>query len=568
MKRQRMFSKGRSMRFAILAMTLATLLGVNSYSPLAASPWKISSVALPGASGVSNNVAFAFDRYVLIAPYAPSNPVEDTLDRSQLDNCFLHLIDTKKPSEGAAKVKLAASDSKDSQGKVVYYPSRVWFDPDSSTVFIRGTRFEERDGGLEEIEVLAYLKLNLDNDGKPVFDSNVVIIDIRGVDSDHCSDAPLDFALAHKGGLLLFTNGASIFSYDLGQGYVYEVDIVPPQYFNEDSKITYLDIDKATDTLIVCWNKKEKGEGEVVKTTSQLSFYGIDTDGTLPLKKRANAQNFAEGTYLTAGSTVAVTPTSVSAKDGTDQLVPNNAYFITNDGSLCQVDFDSEEIPVNVKQLRKFDELAQPDSVDGSPRIVKYDAAKRVIGVVKQGFTAQIRRPTNGRPGRPGSIVRALNAYNAVEQPVVALVKLGKKNKIVSSRVFVDDFKGEEGLSNFVYGGDSQWLVSTHSGKLYSLSLSNDVAETQMQMMAEIGSRIDYIDYFSVRGSLVAISSFESDHEGASIRSPGSLVVAKMGDSIKQSQSLGAMILQAIGSQGSALAAATPSIRRPCNVKR
>jgi hypothetical protein len=138
----------------------------------------------------------------------------------------------------------------------------------------------------------------------------------------------------------------------------------------------------------------------------------------------------------------------------------------------------------------------------------------------------------------------------------------------VSSKVFVDDFKGETGLSNFVYGGDAQWLVSTHSGKLYSLSLSNDVAETDAEMMAEIGLRIDYIDYFAVRGSVVAISSFESDLEGVSITSPGSLVVAKMGDTAKQSQSLGAMIMQAIGSQGSALAAATPSIRRPCNVKR
>jgi hypothetical protein len=567
MKRQRLFSKGRSMRFAILAMTLATLLGVNSYTPHAATPWKISSVEMPGASGVSNNVAFAFDRYVLIAPYAPSKPVEDNLDRSQLDNCFLHLIDTKKPSEGAAKVRLAASDSKGSEGKVVYYPSRVWFDPDSSTVFVRGTRYEEKDGELEEIEVLAYLKLNLDDNEKPVFDTSVVIIDIKGVDSDHCSDAPLDFALAHKGGLLLFTNGASIFSYDIGQGYVYKVDIVPPKYFNEDSKISYLDIDKATDTLVVCWNSKEKGEGDVVVTSSHLSFYGIDSDGTLPLKKRADAQNFADGTYLTAGSTVAVTSTSVSAKDGAEQLVRNNAYFVTNDGSLCQVDFDGDEVPANVKQLRKFDELAQPGSVDGSARVVKYDASKRVIGIVKQGFTAQIKRPSNGRPGRP-SIVRALNAYNPVEQPAFVLVKLGKKNKIVSSQVYVDGFKDEVGLSNFVYGDGSQWLVSTHSGKLFSLGLSNDPAETQIQMLAEIGSRIDYIDYFAARGSVVAISSFESDKEGVNITSPGSLVVAKMGDTVKQSQSVGAMILQAVGSQGSALASATPSIRRPCNVKR
>jgi hypothetical protein len=572
MKRQRLFSKNRRTKLAILAITLATLLGVNTYSPLAATPWKVASVDLPGASGVSNNVALAYDRYVMIAPYASSKAVEDNHDLSQLDNCYVYLIDTKKPSEGPQRVKLAANDSTDSLGKVVFYPSRVLFDSDSSTVFVRGTRYEERDGELIEVEALAYLRLNLDDNGKPVFSSTVVVIDIKGSNSDQCSDAPLDFALAHKGSLLLFTNGASIFSYNIGQGYVYKVDIVPSESFNEDSKISYLDIDKATDTLIVCWNKKEKGEDGAVKTASQLSFYAIYTDGTLGLKKRALAHNFVDGTALTAGSTVAVTSTLVSTKDHGDQLVADNAYFVTNDGSLCQIDLGGDDIPENVKQLRKFEELAQPDSVDGSPRIVKYDAAKRVIGIVKKGFTAEIRRPSNGRPGRRGSIVRALGVYNPVEQPAFALVKLGKKNKIISSQVFVDGFKNEDGLSNFVYGDDSQWLVSTHSGKLFSLSLSNDPADTQIRMLAEIGSRIDYIEYFGTRGSVIAISSFESDEEGVSIKSPGSLVVARMGDLVSQSQSFSAMVLQGAGAHDSVLATAAPSIRkssirRPCNVK-
>lgn len=563
MKRQLSTRKSRSIRLTVLAVTVAALLAANSYSPLAATPWKISSVELAGVSGVNNNLAFAFDRYVLIAPYAPSKPVEDNLDPSQLDNSFINLIDTKKPSDGLVKQKLA-----DAQGKTVYYPSRLLFDPDSSTVFVRGTRFEEKEGLLEEIEVLAYLHVNLDDNGKPIFDPNVIIIDIKGVDSDHCSDAPVDFALAHKGGLLLFTNGASIFSYNIGQGYVYKVDIVPPNYFNENSSISYLDIDKATDTLIVCWNRKEKGEGDVVKTSSELSFYAIDSDGTLPLKKRAYAYSFVEGTSLTAGSSVAITSTPSKDQDHPDQLVPDNAYFVTNDGSLCQIDFSDSAISASVKQLRKFDDLAASGPDDASPRILKYDPAKRVIGIVKQGFTAQIRRPSNGRRGRPGSIARALNTYSPVEQPAFALVKLGKKNKIVSSQVFVDAFKDEIGLSNFVYGNDSQWLVSAHSGKLFSLGLSNDPAETDIQMLAEIGSRIDRIDYFGIRGSVVAISSFESDVEGVNITSPGSLVVARMGDPVNQGQSYGGIVLQALTSPVSTLAAATPSIRRPCNIKR
>ena len=561
MKRHKLIGKSRIMRIAAIAITLASLLGAGSYTPLAATSWKVASVELPGVTGMNNNVAFAYDRYVLIAPYAPSKPVEDNDDVSQLDNCFLYLIDTKKPSEGAQKVKLTANDVADSQGKIVYYPSRVLFDADTSTVFVRGTRFEVKDGILEEIEVLAYLRLNLDDNGKPVFASNVVTIDIKGVGSDHCSDAPMDFALSQEGRLLLFTNGASIFSYNIGQGYVYKVDIVPEPNFNADSRISYLDVDKATNTLVVCWNKKEHGEGDDVKIASQLSFYGIDKDGTLPFITRIYEANLA-GTALTAGSTVAIT----STKDHSDQIVRDNAYFVTNDGSLWQVDIQELSKTVNIKQLRTFAELAQSGSGEGSPRILKFDAAKRVIGIVNQGFTAQIRRPSNGRPGSRASIVRALGTSKAVEQPAFALVKFGKKNKIVSGEVFVDDFSNEVGLSNFVYRNDSQWLVSTHSGKLFSVGLSEGAGEDGIQLLGELGSRIDYIDYFGDRGSVVAISSFEADEDGSRITSPGSLVVARMGDSI--GPAFGAMIMQALKSSGSVVASVAPSIRRPCNIKR
>src|SRR5215216_933089 len=177
------FSKSRSKRITVLVISLAILMVASTYSPLAATPWKISSVELAGATGVTNNVAFAYDRYVLIAPYAPTNPVEDNNDVKQLNNCFMYLIDTKKPAEGVQSFELKSYDATDTQRKTVYYPSKVLFDPDSSTVYVRGTRFEEKDGELQEIEVLAYTRLNLDDNGKPIFGSNMVIIDIKGVDS-------------------------------------------------------------------------------------------------------------------------------------------------------------------------------------------------------------------------------------------------------------------------------------------------------------------------------------------------------------------------------------------------
>jgi len=50
-----------------------------------------------------------------------------------------------------------------------------------------------------------------------------------------------------------------------------------------------------------------------------------------------------------------------------------------------------------------------------------------VIGVVKPGFTVQISRPTNGRRGR---ISRPTNLHITSETPVLAMARLGKKNKL------------------------------------------------------------------------------------------------------------------------------------------
>jgi hypothetical protein len=248
-------------------------------------------------------------------------------------------------------------------------------------------------------------------------------------------------------------------------------------------------------------------------------------------------------------------------------MAPVNAYFVTSDGSLCQMEFNDQEVRADIKQLRKFNELSQGGAEEGSPRIVKYDAANRVIGIVKQGFTAQIKRPSNGTPGRGrGSIVRALNAYNPVEEPAFALVKFGKKNKIASGQVYSEVFKNEDGLSNFVYGRDTQWLISTRTGKLFSVGLTDDSAENRIRLQAEIGPRIDRIDYVDTRGSVVAISSYEADVDGAGIAAPGSVVIAKMGDPV--SQSLNARFLEALKSPDLILGAVTPSIRRPCNIKR
>src|SRR6185503_3203580 len=97
------------------------------------------------------------------------------------------------------------------------------------------------------------------------------------------------------------------------------------------------------------------------------------------------------------GSRIAITAT----KDDKNNTISEFAYFVTNDGTLCQIDLDPRtNVSPSVKQLQKFDAFAQESAEDASPRNVKVDSSKRVVGIVKQGFTAQISRPSNGKRGR------------------------------------------------------------------------------------------------------------------------------------------------------------------------
>jgi hypothetical protein len=557
-----MFRKNKSVRLSVLLLALAAMVAMPSNSSLASAGWKVSSVPLAGVNGGSNNVAFAFDRYVLVAPYAPLNPIDEKAGLELLDNHFLYLVDTKKPSDGALPISIEGFDPTGSGSKTVFYPTRVLFDPASRIVYVRGTRFEKRDDGYEGIQVIAYLHLNLDDNNKPVVTSRAVVFDIKGVGSEeHCGDAPIDFALGQNGKLLVFTNGASIFTYNVDEGYVYKVTIVTPQEFSEDSQIKYLDIDEASDVVTVCWNSQVKG-ADGIKSSSELSFYHLDPDGTLSLIKRIPREQFPENTSLIAGSGVAITTTG-------DKADPEFAYFVTSDGSLYQADLTPGGSFASMRQMLVIGELAQGDSADASPRAIKFDPAKRVIGIVKQGFTAQIRRPATGRPGRPGNLIRSLSTFTPVEPPAFALVKLGKKNKVVSSNVFVNNFSAEEGLTNFVPGKDGQWMISTHSGNLYSVANAEDPQHANLDLMTQLGPRTDQIAFCSTRSSVVAINSFEPDASSNQIMSPGSIIIAKTSDAAAQ---IARATLSSAGATPHGVIARkiVPdlSIRRPCNDRR
>lgn len=550
-----LFSTMRSMRIVVVFLALLLAYGAVSYSPRAATPTDLYSVDLGGVTGATNNTILAYGRYVLIAPFWPSTGIAENgdLDLSLLDNDSLYVIDTKKPNAPLISKKLTGWNSKLGEPETVYFPTRIVFDPNTKNVYVRGTRFEEQDGQVTPIDVIAYVRVDLDDKGKAVFDTNVVPIDIQGVSSaPYTSEAPLDFALGANGDVLVFANGASIFSFNLAEGYLNRANIVDESEYSTNNSISFLDVDSATNIVSVCENQKWVGKDNVARVSSQISFYRLGARGTFELLKRTEPGFSPDGTALADGSNITI----VSDADS------EFALFVTNDGSLCTVDLSGDGVPAMVKRLYSFPELALSSITDPNPLLVQYDSTKRVIGMVKPGFTAQISRPSNGKPGR---ISRPSNLHIASETPVLAMARLSKRNKVISASSFAQEFKDEGGLSNFVSGENSQWLISTYSGKLYSVGIADDLQDSKLQLVGLIGSRVDRIDYYADRTSVVAISSFTLDEGGIRMAFSGSLVVGKLSDSQGQS---GGAILQALLPTASALGRPVPSIRRPSNIRR
>jgi hypothetical protein len=552
MKKSGLFTRIREMRILVVLLVLLLVYGTATYSLRAANPIQVYSINLGGVTGATNNTVLAYGRYILIAPFWPSKGVATNgdLDLTTLDNRFLYVIDTRKPNNDPLSQDLTSAVSQKGIAKTIYFPTKVVFDAPSSTVYVRGTRFDETDDGVTPIDVIASVHMNLDDKGKPVFD-NVVPIDIKGVSGGYATDAPQDFALGANGHLMVFTNGASIFSYDLSQGYLNELKIVPAKEYGADYTISFLDVDPTTNVVSVCWNKKVVNAHGDSSVSSQLSFYQLGSGGAFSPLKQVASDQFPNASALSGGSNIAI----VSDNDS------EFAIFVRSDGALCSIDLEGDGVVGSVKQLGTFTQLAQSSSADASRLLVQYDTTTRTIGIVKPGFTIQISRPTNGKKGR---ISRPTN-MQTLGVPVLAMAKLSKKNKVTSVNVFTHEFDGEGGLSNFVSWQGSQWLISTYSGKLFSAGIPTDLQNSKLQFVGPIGSRVERIDYYGDRDSIVAIESFTLEDDGLQLASPGAVVVGKVLD--LQSQPNGTVV-QALLPTASMLGKRVPAIRRPCNIKR
>ena len=536
----------QSLKIVFAVLLFLTGVAIPSYSGLKGNALKVQSVEMGGLRA-GNTVAFAYERFALVAPREPSIEVDEKTTPSELDNNLLYIVDTKNPKGDPESVSLGNC----------YYPTTVLFDPNSEIAFIRGTAIEDAGNGFfTSHEVIAYLKLHLRDDGKPDADSPITIISIPGRDGEGTTpDAPGDLVLSPDGNYLLFSNGVRLFSFNRVAGYVYQFDIISSKDYGPDSYISFAGFDDVTKTLVVSHNLIDRDQTH----RTALRFYKLETEnGVLPSLKFIEVPEFPSGVYLPEESNVAILPDDAGQAE--------SAFFVTSDGELCEVDLgrdsDNGSLFGRIKQMARFDDLSEGDDGAG-PRIVRIDPATRTVWAYRPGgVVLNIRRPVFNRPTKEGGIRRPV-FVRSQESPVLVLAQLNsKRNKVTRVSVLNEMFSEDVSLSGLILQEGGVGVVSTYAGRVFSTAFASSSDEPDIGTIGEIGSRVDYVTYNAARESFVAISSSE-DQEGDGPSEPSALIVAAKKE--PRSAPVAALIASR---RFSPLGGVITSIRRPCNLGR
>lgn len=535
-------------RSGFLAFLVLVGLISPSYSWVDKSAFQAEATEVPGLAD-TNNVQFAFGRFIITAPYAPTTPITTDTSLADLDNKWLYVFDAKRVNSEPSKYDLGDC----------YYPTRVFFDEESSNVFIRCTQvIEKANGDLETRAVIKYLHLNLGENGKPLFGSSAQIIPIPGVGTEFADDAPNDLLIDKD--IFLFTNGASIFTFSLLKGIIYRVDFISPKDFDlYQNAITYFGLDKNSDTVTIVTNKKEQSEDQTWKHSSELYFYKVNSDGTIDQLNRVKPDSFPEGVSLPAGSHVAINWDGELKDEGF-------AYFVGSDGNLYQATwYKGNEVFGSLERLASFEALRQENGENLSSVNTYFNKDSKTFEILKNGFTSYIHRPLNGSGGgRIGKIHRPLNLRLSVGTSAFALAQVGKKNKVVNQTVFTDAFADQGGLLNLFSDDQGNRYLSTYSGNIYELRNAQEVNSASVNLLGRLGERLGSVTYFAAREDFVATNSLEADASGDAILAPGSLLLAKRTVANNLLGFLNWLPQRSPFAQP--LAFGIGSIRRPCNL--
>lgn len=467
---------------------------------------KVKGVELKGVNGSLNNRASAFGRYEFIAPYAPSISADEDheFDLSELDNNVVYLIDSKKPDKDPIRLPLGNC----------YFPTRITYDEARGYLFVRGTEYRIEEDSEIEREVVARLRVSLDDDGKPYMLEQPVSIAVTDDDVDSVTPSSYEMFPAHEGELLILNDGYSIYSNNVIDGAKY-----PVRFGN---RITYLDYDETSHTIVAGFTRREESEEGEVSYSTELFFYRLNRSGIVDLIRRVPRENFPAGAALMEGSTVALSVNPENQK-------PDFGFFIGSDGSLCQVDLrDEAGLDITrgtVDVMATVPELAVGEAEAISGREISFDRSKRMLYVVKKGVEWDIRRPSFARKGRPGRIRRP-SFVRKSESPAIVVIQLNKRNKVVAIRVMAEEFIGKEGLSNLVFESASEGFIVAQTGELYSLR-SENINDIQLTAVGNFGLHVDRISKGLSPLSFIGVSSFQPGGEN-SLEAAGALLFAKV----------------------------------------
>lgn len=502
----------------VLVLTLSVI-SVTAEDSEPTGPVKaVFTVPMPGVSSELNNIVET-SAGILVAPFAPFGLTVEDLEEKEffklpkLDNHFLYLINPEDPLATPKSIDLGC-----------YWPTKLHFDEATRTAFVRGTAYlsAEEGGDPYPAEVIAYIHVS----DKGEFDPRVLTIPIKAVgDADPtalfvsteekwASSAPDEFVLGRQGKFVIFTNGASIYSFSTVEGYVNRSELIPASEYSLDNSITSLDINDESNTVVVVVSQKTQKKGNW-KNLSDLYFFRLNENGSFELITKVGRESLPDKIALAPGDTVAM---SVDLGSGS----PDFAFAVTNDGTLYRISISDGA----VKPIAFFPELATGDGEQRAPRSVTYDPLSRSVGIVEHGRRLQISRPAFGRKGRNGKVSRSFALNRVLESPAVAVAQIGNKGKVSSSTVIVDFGIASDSVSNLAFDEEARGLFATSTGRLFSI----EVASGALSQVAELGVGVDSITYNVAGLRLAGIKSFAVDEatgEFIDVRD-GAVVIAQL----------------------------------------
>lgn len=512
-----------SRALVVLMLALALVFSVISVTAEDSEPTgpvkAVFSVPMPGVSSELNNIVET-SAGILVAPFAPFGLTVEDLEEKEffklqkLDNHFLYLINSEDPLASPKSIDLGC-----------YWPTKLQFDEATRTAFVRATAYLSAEEGGEPYpaEVVAYIHISEKGD----FDPRVVTIPIKAVgdtdptalfvsSTEHkwASSAPDEFVLGRQGKFVVFTNGASIYSFSTVEGYINESELVPASDYSLDNSITHLDINYESNTIVAVVSQRTQKKASW-KHFSDIYFLALNENGSFSLISKIGRESFPEKTAVAPGNPVAL---SLNSETGS----PDFAFAVLNDGTLYRISISDGA----VKPIAFFPELATGDGERRAPRSVTYDPLSRSVGIVEHGRRLQVSRPAYGRRGRNGKVSRSFTLNQVLESPAVAVAQIGNKGKVSSSTVIVDFGSAADSISNLAFAEEGRGLFAASSGKLFSV----EVASGALSQVGELGVGVDSISYNAAGLRLAGIKSFAVDEatgEFIDVRD-GAVVIAQL----------------------------------------